>query len=149
MMFIRGIIQAYVQSVTKLNRIIIARLPREIAHLYPPSTIVLVTKLLYGVPEAGTHWWATNYNHHRDKLKMKASTFDPCLLITTEESGCFGILGVQTDDTLSLGDKALLEREDTELRNAGFAAKPRRVLSPETSHSVQRVYSEGVRGWNH
>ncbi|KAI0997416.1 hypothetical protein K3495_g10772 [Podosphaera aphanis] len=35
---------------------------------------------------------------------MKNSTYDPCLLITKEQDGPIGILGMQTDDTLLLGD---------------------------------------------
>ncbi|CCE31981.1 uncharacterized protein CPUR_05839 [Claviceps purpurea 20.1] len=131
-LFARDIIQAYVQSLTSLNRVIVAKLPREIAHLYPPDTVILVIKPLYGLAESGTHWWSTYFKYHCEKLKMEPSTFDQCLLITTAESGCFGIIGIQTDDTLGLGDKDFLEYEETELRKAGFAAKPKQVLTPES-----------------
>lgn len=40
---------------------------------------------------------------------METSTFDPCLYITTEVDGPFGVVGLQTDDTLILGDKEFME----------------------------------------
>ena len=61
-----------------------------------------VIKPLYGVAEAGTHWWATYYNHHLKKLQMTTSTYDPCLLISSSENPDFACIGMQTDDTLGL-----------------------------------------------
>ncbi len=45
---------------------------------------MVVLKPLYGVPEAGMHWWATYSKHHKEKLSMEPSTYDPCLLISTK-----------------------------------------------------------------
>jgi hypothetical protein len=80
---------------------------------YPPDTIMIIRKPLYGIPEAGTHWWAIYYRHHKEKLSMVTSTYDPCLLITTEEP--FGVVSMQIDDTLFLGSKEFTPREDNEL----------------------------------
>ena len=52
---LRDISQAYTQSTSCLNRIIIASLPAEIAHQYPKRAIMVVRKPLDRVPEAGTH----------------------------------------------------------------------------------------------
>ncbi|KAJ5754195.1 hypothetical protein N7533_003738 [Penicillium manginii] len=52
---IRDITQAYVQSITSLNRLILAHLPKEIKSKFPEGTIIVVRKPLYGIPEAGTH----------------------------------------------------------------------------------------------
>jgi hypothetical protein len=98
---------------------------------FPPNTIMIVRKPLYGIPEAGTHWWATYHKHHREKLAMATSTYDPCLLITTTK-GAFGIVGMQTDDTLILGSKEFDTIEEEELTRAKFSAKPKELLSPET-----------------
>jgi hypothetical protein len=54
-LFLRDITQAYIQSTTMLNRLILANLPKEMRHQYPPGTIMIVRKPLYGIPEAGTH----------------------------------------------------------------------------------------------
>jgi len=54
-LFSRDITQAYVQSTTFLNQLILSRIPAEIRHKFPEGTIIVVRKLLYGIPEAGTH----------------------------------------------------------------------------------------------
>jgi hypothetical protein len=52
-LWLRDISQAYTQSITKLNRMILARLPQEIRHRYPDRTIMVIIKSLYGIAEAG------------------------------------------------------------------------------------------------
>lgn len=127
--WIRDISQAYPQAQTDLQRTIIARIPPQIRDKYPPGTVMTVIKPLYGIPEAGTHWWATYSSHHREKLNMITSTYDPCLLITSSES--FGIIGMQTDDTLGLSDQAFFDEEERELQKANFTAKPKEILTLE------------------
>jgi hypothetical protein len=92
---------------------------------------MIVRKPLYGIPEAGTHWWATYHKHHREKLAMATSTYDPCLLIITIKRA-FGIVGIQTDDTLILRSEEFGTIEDKELTRAKFSAKPKELLSLET-----------------
>lgn len=128
---IRDITQAYVQSTTSLNRLILAHLPTEIKSKFPAGTIMVVRKPLYGIPEAGTHWWATYHKHHPGKLEMVTSTYDPCLLITTAKRA-FGVVGMQTDVTLILGSDEFAMLEEKELAEAKFSAKPKDTLSPET-----------------
>ncbi|KAJ5379608.1 hypothetical protein N7509_012727 [Penicillium cosmopolitanum] len=127
---IRDITQAYVQSTTSLNRLILAHLPKETKSEFPTGTIMVVRKPLYGIPEAGTHWWATYHKHHRERLGMVTSTYDPCLLISTAK-GAFGVVGMQTDDTLILGSDEFAKLEEKELVEAKFSAKPKDTLSPE------------------
>jgi hypothetical protein len=129
-LWMRDITQAYVQSTTKLNRTILARPPDQIRDQFPEGTIMVVVKPLYGIAEAGTHWWATYFNHHRENLRMTTSTFDPCLLVTTTRD-CFGITGMQTDDTLGLGDQRFFDLEEEQLQKAKFTAKPKEILTPD------------------
>jgi hypothetical protein len=89
-----------------------------------------VIRPLYGIPEAGNHWFATYHAHHTDKLKMKVSTYDPCLLYSHEAG--FGIVGLQTDDTLFLGDQAFTKAEEVKLQDAKFTAKEREKLTLTT-----------------
>lgn len=96
--------------------------------MFPPNTIMKIIKPLYGLAESGTHWWATYFRHHCEKLLMKTSTFDPCLLVTTKEAPSFGIVGMQTDDMLGLSDGAFAETEDREL---AFKAKQKEFLSAD------------------
>ncbi|EFQ87506.1 hypothetical protein PTT_16979 [Pyrenophora teres f. teres 0-1] len=61
---------------------------------------------------------------------METSTYDPCLLISkATDAGTttgFGIVGMQTDDTLGLSDNAFADKEDKELR---FKAKDKQYLT--------------------
>ena len=129
---IRDITQAYTQSKTPLNRVILAHLPAELKSKYPEGTILRIVKPLYGIAEAGIHWFATYQTHHQEKLGMETSAFDPCLLITKQGTN-FGITGLQTDDTINVGTKEFLEMEDLELKKAELKAKPHQILHTDES----------------
>ncbi|CCU75476.1 hypothetical protein BGHDH14_bgh02505 [Blumeria hordei DH14] len=93
--------QVYTQSDDPLQRTIIADLSVQLKDVYPQGTIMVVVKPLYGIAEAGAYWWSTYFKHHIEKLQMRTSTFDPCPLISTATGSGFGIVGIQTDDTLA------------------------------------------------
>jgi len=104
-LWLRDITQAYTQSETKLNRTILARLPKQLIHRYLEGIIMIVVKPLYGIAEAGTHWWATYSKHHKERLHMITSTFNPCVKITTgPERTRIAIVGMQTNDTIILAN---------------------------------------------
>jgi hypothetical protein len=128
---IRDITQAYIQLTTLLNRLILARLPKKIKDKFLPNTIIIVRKPLYGIPEAGTHWWATYHKHHKEKLAIATFTYDPCLLITTTKKA-FGIVRIQTNNTLILRSEEFDTIKDDKLTKAKFSAKPKELLSLET-----------------
>jgi hypothetical protein len=90
-----------------------------------------VVKPLYGVAEAGTHWWATYHNHHLKKLQMITSTYDPCLLISDAKNPEFACVGMQTNDTLGLSTPKFSQREDEQLKEAAFSAKPKQTLTAD------------------
>jgi hypothetical protein len=127
-MWLRDITQAYTQSESVLKRLVCANLPKELSSQYPEGYIMVVLKPLYGVPEAGTHWFATYHKHHIEKLAMTTSTYDPCLLVT-KTGKPFGLVGMQTDDTLILAEQKFAAQEETELI---FAAKPKEQLTTTT-----------------
>ena len=103
----------------------------------PPSelklkdgSILKILKPLYGVPEAGNHWFHTYHRHHTENLHMKQSTYDPCLLFANKGSdNGFGIVGLQTDDTLFLADEIFAAAEEHWLREAKLSAKDREKLT--------------------
>ena len=64
---------------------------------------MVILKLLYGIIEARTYWWATYSKHHKEKLLMTTFTFNPCFLITTMGT-LFKIVGMQTNNIIILGD---------------------------------------------
>jgi hypothetical protein len=92
---------------------------------------MIVHKLLYRIPEAGTHWWAIYYKHHREKLVIAMFTYDLCLLITTTKAA-FSVVGIQTNDTLILELKEFNTIKNKELTRAKFSAKPKELLFPDT-----------------
>src|ERR1700712_1278356 len=100
---------------------------------------MVVLKPLYGVPEAGTHWWATYHRHHKEKLSMVTSTYDPCLLITTTENA-FGIVGMQTDDTLILGSEEFSILENDELTKANLRPCLAKIISPDCTNNQDSDY---------
>jgi len=99
--------------------------------------VVKVVRLLYGVPEAGNHWYKTYHSHHVDELSMDQSTYDPCLLFSTQP---FGLVGLQTDDTLFVGDADFAKEEQEKLEKARFLAKEREQLTP--SHDLK--FNSGI-----
>src|SRR5580692_7050629 len=124
-LYLRDISQAYVQSQTPLARDFFAQPPPELG--LPPNTILKLLRPLYGVPEAGNHWFQTYHKYHREQLEMEQSTYDPCLLFTTGQN--LGVIGLQTDDTLLLADEDFAEKEEKKLRKAGFMTKDREKLT--------------------
>ncbi|KAI0992684.1 hypothetical protein K3495_g15501, partial [Podosphaera aphanis] len=131
-LFSRDITQAYVQSKSKLARPIYASPPREMGDYFPRNKILKIIRPLYGIPESGTHWFKTYHNHHLQNLEMQTSTYDPCLLVTKNKEGPFGIVGLQTDDSLILGDSRFIEKENFELGKAKLIAKPIESLAVES-----------------
>jgi len=62
---------------------------------------------------------------------MSTSTYNPCLLITNSCANAFGIVGMQTDDTLMLGTTKFLLLKEKKLKKAQFRLKLKATLSPE------------------
>jgi hypothetical protein len=61
---------------------------------------------------------------------MNQSTYDPCLLYSNHP---FGVVSIQTDNTLILRDSQFIEKEQLQLQRANFSAKEREQLSAEHS----------------
>ncbi|EED17146.1 hypothetical protein TSTA_022030 [Talaromyces stipitatus ATCC 10500] len=107
----RLVVQAYNDKgkeilTTPLARNFYIRPPPELVHLFPPGTILKVVKPLYGIPEAGNHWFRTYHSQG------------------------FGIVGMQTDDTLILANNTFANREENEIKQANILCKPREKLTP-------------------
>lgn len=128
---LRDITQAYTQAHDPLTRTVIAYLPLELRDRYPPDTVLLILKPLYGLAESGLHWYKTYHTHHTETLGMKTSTYDPCLLYTPENPDHFGITAMQTDDTFTFATSNFSNLEETELHRMKFRAKSKTVLQPD------------------
>lgn len=94
----------------------------------PSDALLQIQKPLYGIPEAGNHWFKTYHQHHTQALGLNSSPSDPCLLFNEQ-----GITGLQTDDTLFAGDNDYIKREDFELKKASFTAKAVSELTESTT----------------
>jgi Reverse transcriptase (RNA-dependent DNA polymerase) len=127
-LYLRDISQAYIQSTTEVNRDFYVRAPREME--LPKGAILKILRPLYGIPEAGAHWFNTYHSHHIQRLHLTPSTYDPCLLYA--KGTVTAIVGLQTDDTLFLADDNFAELEQKELDLAGFLAKPREKLTQDS-----------------
>lgn len=63
---------------------------------------------------------------------MTESTYDSCLLYKNNRDTGFGVVGLQTDDTLFLGDEIFAIAEERELNEAHLQAKKREKLTINT-----------------
>ena len=129
-LYLRDISQAYVQSTTSLNRQFYIRPPVEFG--LQSDSVLKVIKPLYGVPEAGAHWFNTYHTHHLEKLSMSESTYDSCLLWANSSTTGFGVVGLQIDDTLILADDIFAAAEAEQLKEAKLLAKDREKLTAAT-----------------
>ncbi len=77
-------------------------------------------KPLYAVPKAADHWFATYHIHHKEKLRMTESTYDPCLLYRSCQ---LGIVGMKTDNTLILPDNNFASNEKESIKGAKIMTK--------------------------
>lgn len=121
--------QTYVESTTNLNQKFYIRLLAELITLLSDSNndVLKVIKTFYGIPKAGNHWFATYYIHHKKKLGMTESTYDPCFFY---RSGPLGIIGMQTNNTLILADNNFANKEEKTVKNAKIMTKDWKYLTP-------------------
>ena len=131
LVYLQDISQAYVQSTTYLNREIFIRLLLELR--LSKDSLLRVVKLLYGVLEASNYQFRTYYDYYTQELKMTQLTYDPYLLHTLTNG--FGLVRLQTDDTLFLADPEFARNEETKLQKAKFLAKDREQLT--TQHLIK------------
>jgi hypothetical protein len=59
---------------------------------------------------------------------MAISTYNLCLLVTTDEANEFGVVGLQTDDSLSLNDDIFAARKTEKIL---FKAKEKQFLDSQ------------------
>ena len=128
-LYLQDVTQAYVQSTSNLNQEFYIWPPLELISLLGASSdcILKVIKPLYGVPEAGNHWFAIYYTHYKEKLGIIESTYDPCFFYS---SSSFGIVRMQTDDILILTDNDFASTEKDVIRLAKIMTKDREHLTP-------------------
>jgi hypothetical protein len=95
-LYLRNIIQTYVQSITSLNRdFFVCSSVELIKHFDIVSNNILkMIKSLYDVFEINNHWFATYHAHHVNKLDMTQSIYDFCLFHTNMKIDTSSILQI-------------------------------------------------------
>lgn len=105
---------------------------------YPKHVLFRIQKPLYGIPEAGVHWFTTYHRYHRNRLHMTSSPFEMCFMFTkaafqhdaSHDSHPRGSVCLQTDDTAYLGNEAFIVKEGR--RRTQFQSKEKEILSEDT-----------------
>lgn len=120
---LQDIMQAYIQSKTGLNCIIIYYLLAKLKKRYLKGTILLIVKPLYCLAKTGNHWFATYLNHHKEKLDIQISLYDICLLIIKDWDENLGIAGLQINNTLNVRMETFMKKEEKEILKAKFKTK--------------------------
>ena len=88
--------------------------------------MVKVLKPLYDISEAGNHWFTTYHTHYKDKLGIIKSIYNPYLFYS---SNLFGIMRMQTDDTLILAVNDFASTKQDTIRSAKIMTKNREHLT--------------------
>jgi hypothetical protein len=155
-LYLKNIIQTYVQSITSLNRDFFVRSSVElIKHLDIVSNSILkMIKSLYDVLEIDNHWFVIYHAHHVNKLDMIQSIYDLCLVHTNMKIDTSSILQIslkndhshtnrsytnmrivdmQIDDTLILIDANFSAAEEKTIINVKIMIKSRNCLDSNSS----------------
>lgn len=90
--------------------------------------VIKIIKPLYGVPKARAHWFNTYHTHHINKLSIIESTYDFCLFYIDDNDKGFGVVGLQTDNTLILANDIFAIAKEKKLKEAKLLAKDREKL---------------------
>ena len=90
-------------------------------------------KPLYSLAKVGNHWFTIYLDHHKEKLGIKMSPYDACLIITKDGGKIFDIVRLQMDNTLNDGIKAFMKKTRLEIMEAKLKAKTRTILKTGAS----------------
>jgi hypothetical protein len=133
-LYLRDIMQAYVQFRSTLNRDFYVQSSSKLIKLMSifNDCILKVIKSLYDVSKADNHWFKTYHDHYIDKLDMTQFTYDSCLLYIIDRI-CIEIVSMQTNDTFILADQSFAVVEKEAVHSAKIMTKTREQLTFENS----------------
>jgi hypothetical protein len=144
-LYLRNIIQIYVQSRSILNRNFHVQSSSKLIKLMKifNDCILKVIKSLYDVSKANNHWFKTYHDHHIDKLRMTQFTYNSCLLYIVDHI-YMSIMNMQTDDTFILTDQSFAVVEKKAIHSAKIMTKTREQLTFENSLKFNDIRIERV-----
>ncbi len=125
-LYLRDIIQAYIQSRFNLNKDFYVQSFFELIKLMKifNDCILKMIKSLYDVSKTDNHWFKIYHDHHIDKLSMIQFTYDSCLLYILNHI-CTKIMSMQTDDIFILTDQSFAVVENEAIISAKIMIKTR------------------------
>jgi hypothetical protein len=139
-LYLRNIIQVYVQSAISLNRNFYVQSYFKLIKLMRISAdcILKVIKSLYEMFEIDNHWFKTYHTYHIDNLVIIQFTYDLCLLYKTffvdkisNKSIISDLVEMQIDDTLLLTDQTFVVLKKETIKSAKIMIKNRERLISE------------------
>lgn len=120
---LRDISQAYTRSETKVQRLVVCEAPLELG--LPKDTVLELLRPLYGLAEAGLHWYMTYQKFHKEDLRMSPTRLDTCLLSKSssgDQPAPEGLVALQVDDSAIAGTASFLALEEEKVQR--FPCKP-------------------------
>ncbi len=134
-LFVKDIIQIYVQSKIFLNKDSLIRSFFELD--LSKNSIFRIVQFLYNVLETKTHGFNIYQNHHKKKLLMIKLTFDSCLLhIKFVEFIFFEVVNIQINDTLIFSNDEFVTLKENELTHVHLTFKKREKLNLNISIKI-------------
>lgn len=137
---LNNITQAYTQSKTELNHIVIYHLFVKLKKKYPKDTILYIVKLLYNLAKVGNYQFATYLDHYKEKLEIEKLFYDICLFITKDGGENFDITGHQTNNTLNVGMEIFINKEKSEIIKVKFKAKSQTIQKNSISGDLNSCH---------
>ena len=97
--------QAYVQSPYRWGRVVYMRPPPELG--LGPKVLLKLNRPIYGLADAGDHWYHSLERFIREELGLESVTVDVSLHKhhDAQTGTCGGLVATYVDDTLIAGDK--------------------------------------------
>lgn len=122
--FVHDIGQAYVQSQFKVEKLVFTRSPQEMR--LGPSRALLVTELMFRIPEGELEWFTTHFDRQRKEFSVKSTREDLGSLYESTESDIAVDTALKSDDFFSNGNGSIFDAEVMGSRK--FKGKQRRIL---------------------
>lgn len=125
---LQDIKKASSQFKIELYYTIICHLSCKLNKRYLKNTWLPILKLWNNLAEDENHWFATYWDHHKEKLRIEILFYNGCLLITMVRDENFGKARLQIDNILNVWTKPFIKNEEKEIIAAKFKAKNRTIL---------------------
>jgi hypothetical protein len=130
--------QAYTQSETPVSRKVLCEVPKGLG--LDDSWVLVLVRPLYGLGEAGLHWFLTFFRYHKEDLGLSPTSLDLCLLYKRDKNEELqALVSVQVDDSLAVGDAYVF----CSRRGKGFSC------SAQTSQNTSQKFSYCIQWSNY